>query len=351
MSKKILYLLGSGASEAVLRHLGSPDGLLPRNVQEKIGTYSNKNFDPVVWDELTSPVGDVEHLVSVLDSQLNYATAERVRRLYQRAILELSRPFSSPPRNNLYAVLLDYHLGLDEKLTGETLSGFLTLNYEDLLESTILLHFQQYDVDYGVSTDAANQQLENVRVYKLHGSFNWVNSRPIRVQPMQQVGIGNALWIPPGVEKRKDNYPFNLLWGRVLEELMACDVLRIVGCSLSRNDWGLIPILYTIQRFARRTNPMYLQIVDFPSVADTIKANYPYLRENIESLVDLKEILKYFKREFPRIRKPGLRRELERTSFSPFRQWLEAKIDNILAANGSIDTDRQILRKFHYREL
>ena len=76
------------------------------------------------------------------------------------------------------------------------------------------------------------------------------NRRPIRVKSMTSLNKkDNALWIPPGVDKRTEYYPFNLLWGKAKEFLMNCDILRIVGCSLNRNDWALIPILYIIQKF------------------------------------------------------------------------------------------------------
>jgi hypothetical protein len=55
------------------------------------------------------------------------------------------------------------------------------------------------------------------------------------------------LWIPPSIEKVKDRYPFNLLWGKAFELLLNCDVLRIVGCNLSQNDWGLISLLFNTQ--------------------------------------------------------------------------------------------------------
>ena len=66
---------------------------------------------------------------------------------------------------------------------------------------------------------------------------------------MNSISSSNTLWIPPGVDKKRENYPFNYLWGQAVENLLECDVLRVIGCSLSRNDWGMIPILYTIQRF------------------------------------------------------------------------------------------------------
>lgn len=342
--------MGSGSTEAVVRHLGSIKGLLPRAVKDQIATYSSTGISADVWSELTSDESDVEHLVTVLDCQFNYRTSEKIRQLYQKAIKTLAKPYiTKPPQNNLYAALLDYHLGLDPAVTGETLTGFVTLNYEDILERTVETHFKRHCVDYCLFPQPNLRGKTSVRFFKLHGSFNWENGTPIQIRHMSKIRLGNALWIPPGVDKRKDNYPFNLLWGRVVEELLTCDTLRIVGCSLSRNDWGLIPILYTIQRFAKRSKPIQIEIIDFPKVADTIRSNYIYLSRNIRSLLDMKELERYFKRDFPRAKRKRLENELNALK-NPFQEWLEAKADYLLfEMNQSIDTDKNILKKLYFK--
>ena len=84
---------------------------------------------------------------------------------------------------------------------------------------------------------------------KLHGSFNWKRGfRSIIVDEEQAKTVEQEemLWIPPSIEKERDAYPFNLLWGKAFQ-LLDCDVLRIIGCKLSQNDWGLISLLYNTQ--------------------------------------------------------------------------------------------------------
>jgi hypothetical protein len=83
----------------------------------------------------------------------------------------------------------------------------------------------------------------------LHGSFNWKRGpHSIIIDEVQAQNVEQAemLWIPPSVEKELDSYPFNLLWGNAFE-MLDCDILRIIGCNLSQNDWGLISLLFNSQ--------------------------------------------------------------------------------------------------------
>lgn len=351
--KKVVYLFGAGATHAVVKALNPDLGLLTNDIQEKIeAKYSGiiKGVNNTIWNELVTQGIDVEHLISVLESQHNYSASEKLRKYYREAIVTISEEIpQNPLPANLYSVLIDLHniTGLDEKYL-----SFISLNYEDVFERTIKAHFK-YDVDYVIKTGNKISQKTLIKVYKLHGSFNWFNSRPISIRKMTAIKSKDTLWIPPGVEKRKENYPFNLLWGKVIEDLLNCDVLRIVGCSLSRNDWGLIPILYTVQRFNQNGKRVEIEIIDYPITAKTIKDTYKYLRT--KSLIDLPEILSYYKKQFPETSpEPEIVREIE-TKFSdkdkinPFQEWLDAKADYLINQDIDITTDRNFLYNLYYK--
>ena len=350
MAKKVVYLFGAGSTQAVLKAISPEKGLLTPDIQEVIKQYSPRGLDKRIWNELIT-IGDIEHLISVLESQHNYSASEHVKKYYQKAIMELSRNFSTnPPKNNLYSVLIDLHLNVDG--LEEELVSFMTLNYEDILERTIKVHFKR-EIDYIITTvKHKSNGKEPIRVFKLHGSFNWFNSRPIQIRKMTSIASGNTLWIPPGVEKRKENYPFNLLWGKAFEELMKCDVLRIVGCSLSRNDWGLIPILYTVQTFNETDNKIEIEIVDYPETALTIENTYKYLK--VKNITQFPEFLPFYKKQFNGIDDSEIIKEVEnkfkeKEKTNPLLEWLDAKIDYLVNIPVDITTAQNLVHSFYYK--
>lgn len=349
--KKIVYLFGAGATQAVVKSVDSTKSLLSPDIQEEIQKYSSRGIDEIVWNELISTDRDVEHLISVLDTQNNYSISEKVRGYYHNAIVKLSKDLSKDPPINLYSALVDYHniKGLPERL-----EALITLNYEDILEQSIVKHFG-YDINYIIKTSKVQKKKKTaIKIYKLHGSFNWYNSRPIALKKMTSLRHKDTLWIPPGVDKRKDNYPFNLLWGKVIEDILHCDVLRVIGCSLSRNDWGLIPILYTVQKFNRHKKPIQIEVIDFPKTATAIKRNYRYLE--VKSISELPEVIGYFEHQLLSSSKDVMRKEIEAllndtTRTNPMKEWLEAKAEFLETSGVDLSTDKNYLKKLYYKEL
>lgn len=351
VKKKVVYLFGAGATHAVVKALNPDLGLLTVNIQEQIeSNYTNRGIDSAIWNELVTQGNDVEHLISVLESQHNYSASERLRKYYRDAIVSLSEKIPTNPfPTNLYSLLIDLH---DITELNEDLLSCITLNYEDILERSIKSHFG-YCVDYVVKTDNKQTRISPIKVYKLHGSFNWFNSRPVNVKKMTAIKSKDTLWIPPGVEKRKENYPFNFLWGKVIEDLLNCDILRVVGCSLSRNDWGLIPLLYTVQRFNQKGKKVEIEIIDYPDTAKTIKQTYKYLRT--KGLIDLPDVLSFYKKQFPDTSpEPQIISEIEnkfadKDKINPFQEWLDAKADFLMSQGIDIKTKRNFLYNFYYK--
>ena len=295
--KKVVYLLGSGATHAVLMEAKFSKGMLTNDIRDVIESkYSRSGIDVTVWNELITEDNDIEHLISVLEAQHNYSASQKVRTYYRNAIIELAEEFSKrPPAMSLYDVLFDLHTGV--KAFPEQLLCFMTLNYEDILERCLEKHFD-CTADYVVQTVKGPSRSNRIGVLKLHGSFNWTNERPIAVEAMTAIKDQKTLWIPPGTEKKRENYPFNLLWGKAMECLMECDVLRVIGCSLSRNDWGLIPILYTVQKFSKRPKGMEVEIIDFADTGDQVQRNYRYL--TVKKITQIDDVISLYGRQFPK---------------------------------------------------
>jgi len=146
----------------------------------------------------------------------------------------------------------------------EQLKGIITLNYDSLLDRAF--NTARGGVNYGMACVSGNYTIRQSvpLLIKLHGSFNWRTGFPIRIVDQKKTRAGEQeemIWIPPGVEKEMDRYPFNLLWGKAFE-LLDCDTLRIVGCSLSQNDWGLMSLLFFSQLRSRPKLGYEIEIID-----------------------------------------------------------------------------------------
>lgn len=325
--------------------------LMPNDIRDRIlSKYVSKAppiHDDLAWNAFTD-TPDVEHFISILEYQNKFGAAEIIRREYREAILKIAGSVSqTPPRQNLYSVLLDYQLNLANKHLGENLLGFVSFNYEDILENTISTFFRPVNYVFKHYRKAGAP----VNVYKLHGSFNWINERPIKIRKMKNVGSKPSLWIPPGVDKKKDTYPFNLLWGQLTEELLKCDVLRVIGCSLSRNDWGIIPVLYTMRDFVER-NGFDIEVIASPGTAENITRNYGYL--NVKSMLEMEDVIDYFREELGNLKNDKeLKKEIsdslsDREKGNPFRDWLLSKLYYLAQTlDVSIGTPDGIVSEFY----
>lgn len=167
----------------------------------------------------------------------------------------------------LYKVLLDVHNILG---CAETLHGIITTNYDEFLEDAIEEVYAGA-VDFGIRIEPSPVQHVDFPLVKLHGSFGWEDRWPI----YRTSGTDRTLWIPPGINKAKQSYPFSTLWG-LARETLSCDVLRIVGFSLGPNDWDLISLLFAA-RHLNSSAPLQIEVIDAPLLTRKLKNDFPYL--------------------------------------------------------------------------
>jgi hypothetical protein len=194
----------------------------------------------LLLDPPTGKPPDIEQVITFLadspsrGSRTLAAGLEKVFEQVLRRRLDEVVAETDPRHSRLYAVLIDMH---NVEGLGEDLNGFLTLNYDGFLEHAIEHHLG-VGVDYGVALQPSKDVDRRIKVVKLHGSFDWSQSWPIT----HNVEGKEGQWIPPGIRKAKERWPFNALWG-LGREILDCDVLRIVGCNLGPNDWDLVSLL------------------------------------------------------------------------------------------------------------
>ena len=346
--------------------MGSSVGILMKDLTQEINQEihtlvkreykGKKTVLRLVNEVVIDAEPDIEHVITFLEesaSRTYRGLAGELRKVFRSVLqkrLDKVKEELDSASSNLYATLIDLHQ--IPEFT-EQLSGILTLNYDALLESAICdLH--EMRVDFGVSIPEPFQsQRLSLKVLKLHGSFDWEDEWPIgRTESLD--GRREPLWIPPGIQKAKDNYPFSVLWG-MARELLECDILRIVGCKLSANDWNLVSMLFTTKHAHSRRNPYEIEIIDIPSRAIEIKKRFPYLEP--KSLVELGdgvgerfigEALKTRPREHRSLsdrEKNLVIKEVDKIG-NPFHSWLKHKAEFLYVNLKSIKTQKGFIEKF-----
>jgi len=366
---KVVYLFGSGASQGEASFADDTINLLADGIREDILTElghekNNKRLNATLINELTRENVDVEQLISLYASSGNKQNASLTRILkkyYKEGVLkkinELDKAGKFTPK--LYAALIDMHQIEPLK---ETLLGVMTLNYEDLIDRAVWQVYE--DVDYSFAIDCEPKSVTGAEkkpfiVLKLHGSFNWKNEFPVTLKNEIRHDE-DILWIPPGVEKRYEQYPFSIVWGKA-RELLDCDILRIVGCSLSRNDWHLVSLLYSTQRLNKKGKGYGIEVINRALSREEetrpiygeedIKKKYPHLR-HIRHIYELEEIIDLVQTSLM-VDGDGASRQVDTdmiidylSKLNPFEMWLRAKGEYLKKKNIHINTSKNIFKNF-----
>ena len=302
--KKVAYLFGAGATHAELLNL-DPDmvpehqGLLIRNVSSRVieKARANKEYrQDLEAVSGTSGSLNIELLISLLENSKIHNWAARTTLLKQLVEDDISGILTPSRKRRFYlhrALLqLHKHKLLRER---EEVVGFISLNYDDVLD----LAYRQYygKPNYCFSLDE-HPGPKNIPFLKLHGSFNWSGAM-IR-------GRRRAIEIIPlGAHKTYLHAPYGSIWNRALEVLIRCDVLRVIGCSLSPNDEHLIDLLF--KAHLERSQPFEIQIVASAAAGEQIRDNYGFFPK-IRTLVEIENLL------IP-----------ERDPSNPYKTWLKYK--------------------------
>ncbi len=361
--RRVVYLLGAGATQGAVQFAGSTaklvmPGLIGRLLDRTSEAYMEAFADHAGLKHLVNDVvdddTDFEHLLTFLEdtpSRRYQEFAQRLETVFStvlRKALEDVRSELGEHHSALYAALLDMHEVAD---SGEQLAGFLTLNYDNFLEHAIE-HGLGRAIDYGVQTSnpGGHDEREPIPVLKLHGSFSWRPSWPVKVA--EEIDAG--LWTPPGIRKAKGEYPFNAIWGTA-RELLDCDVLRIIGCNLGPNDWDLVSLLFTTMHGRESARPYKIEVIGWPEGAARVSETFPYL--NVRSLLEIPEIGAQFiaevlgsdPMEFSDLDETGRERAIEAAGAkitNPFQHWLRLKGELMHRDLPSINTDLNLFKRF-----
>ena len=272
--RKIVYLFGAGATHAELANLQrgvsvkfeDKRGLLIKHVSNRVFKQARLNKSYLKNIEMVSNVTglmNIELLISLIEnSRIKHSTAKT---LYLKKLVknDISTILTKDrlKRFYLHRALLELHKQQRVK-EQEDLIGLITLNYDAVLD-------EAYKNIHNIRPNYSfvNTQVEGIPLLKLHGSFNW-NNFTFRGK-RRSIEI-----IPLGSSKHYLHIPYNFIWSRALELLIECDVLRVVGCSLSQNDIHLIDLLF--KAHLERGGPFEIQVIDWDQQGENIQKSYGF---------------------------------------------------------------------------
>jgi hypothetical protein len=261
MAKKILYLLGAGASHAEVMTTASDStadkyGILISHVSARVmeRTFQTKKLwsrKPLSTIKSKKSDFNIELLISLLET--NRIKESVVKELKDFVEDDIQKILSTNRKNKffLHKALFELHKNIEER---EYLLGLVSLNYDSVADEAYLQvfghqpnYFRKYEPDDGGKP-----------LLKLHGSFDWEI-------PIMPIGMNKNYLFPP----------YNFIWSKAYDLLTRCDILRIIGCSLNQNDLGLVDLLFKAQ--INRDKPLEIQLIDFEPTGEKIKSSYGFL--------------------------------------------------------------------------
>jgi hypothetical protein len=283
---KVVYLFGAGATHAELQNidtdLAEERGLLVSQVSKRViekarrDSRYRKGVDTV---SATSGSLNIELLISLIENSKIYRWEYKTKRLKDLVREDIEEILSAPKARRFYLhkALFELHKQAAAQRK-EKLVGLISLNYDDVLDTA----YEQYHgpPHYCFSLDEP-LLVDDVPLLKLHGSFNW-KDRQIRGRK-RTIEI-----IPLGSTKNYIHPPYGCIWNQALETLIGCDTLRVIGCSLSQNDFHLIDLLF--KAHLERGTPFDIEIIAPANAGDAIQKNYGFF-PRIKTLTQIPDIL------------------------------------------------------------
>lgn len=321
--QKIVYLFGAGATHAEMERmyegLVTSDtekdriGLLMGNLSRRVLKQAqNEEIFEDILDTVTTPDGaeNIELFIALLENNstdINIKkAAEKVNRLRELVEKDIEKVLFRQRRLRflLHRAFFELHHKTSFKMH-EKIIGVLSLNYDVVLDEAYS-DIYGYDPDYAFSLSGKIKSGKQIPLLKLHGSLGW-DKVCFLGKKYQKIPI-----MPLGINKDYLQWPYNYIWGRAFELLIDCDVLRVVGCSLSPNDTKLVDLLF--KSHITRQRPFFIDIINRQKAGKMFKSNYDFLPkirlpEDIESNLGFGGISK--------------------KEDSPFRGWLKGLGDQL----------------------
>ena len=203
----------------------------------------------------------------------------------------------------------------------ELLTGIITTNHDGLLQLASQKVYKGINVGFNFELRDFTKSQSSPPIIQLHGSFTWQFGMPTKISKLRRNSpYEDTVWIPPTILKEFKNYPYNKL-SSLAYELLArkCDVLRVIGTSLTQNDWNVLSLIFNAQRHREITKgePFVVELIAPPSASDQIKRECAYLK-NVLSIGFLTD------GDFSDYKRPDLI-PADSDLWNPFAYWLSQK--------------------------
>jgi hypothetical protein len=247
--------------------------------------------------------------------------AEELRRAYfseLRTSLAAAHVLDSP---QLAVRLLKMHRDWQFRKEVESLSGIITTNHDGLLQVASQRVYDGVNLGFDFVSNEFDQRASLPPILQLHGSFTWGFGIPIEVSKLRRGSkYEETVWIPPTILKESKTFPFNKLSGLAYEVLAKrCDVLRIVGSSLTQNDWNILSLIFNAQRHSEFTTgrAFVIELIMSQDTGERIKRECAYLK-NVNPIGFLTE------GRFAEYKEGPISAESDLAN--PFAYWLNEKV-------------------------
>lgn len=280
VQKKIVYLFGAGATQAELSQMiedkdfnssyFQKHGLLISEISQRVTRHAKllRLFDNLGLLFPSQGLSNIELLISLMEGNANQIddSLKKTQKLKELVKSDIERVLTVERRKRFYLhkALLELDKNNSKTKTEEIL-GYITLNYDTVLDEAYLEIKDVKTINYCLSSYEHN--VDGVPLLKLHGSFKWYSNLSI---------VNNFSILPLGIENNYLQLPYNYVWGYALEALSHCDILRVVGCSLSQNDYRLIDLLFKAQLLKKSSFEVH--VINRDNTGTEIKRNYGFFQ-------------------------------------------------------------------------
>ncbi len=145
----------------------------------------------------------------------------------------------------------------------------MSLNYDSVIDDACQASHSRPNYCLSLGSDTPPT---GIPLLKLHGSFDWATGVMIRGRRR------SVDTIPLGSNKNYLHSPYNFIWNRAFETLIACDTLGVIGCSLSQNDSHLVDLLFRayLERTPARMRTFEMELVCRDADGEVIRKNYGF---------------------------------------------------------------------------
>jgi hypothetical protein len=331
--KNIVYIIGAGATQAETAHVGKHINLLMKSNDDLGYGVSKRVLDKASIGRKRirqlldiEEEADIEKLITLLTATgttQNIEYAEVLRKNYYAIIIESITEAGILYNPELAVALLQMHK--NGKFSGkEKCLGIISLNHDSLFQEASQTVHSCINLGFNFGTDDfISGTAQAPYLIQLHGSFSWRRHKIIRVvkiKPGDEYDP-NMTWIPPSILKETKDYPFNKLTGLAYELLTDCDILRVVGCSLSQNDWNLISLIFNAQNAQYNDSKKCFKIELILDIN-----NFDSFKKEMSYLKNVTPIYKLEDGDFSGYETPLAERVKPSELDNPFEFWLKTKV-------------------------